>query len=462
MKDFKLCLIGGGGVRSPFVAKSIAYASSELNLKTVVLLDTDVFKLQKYGGLAKEIAKRINPQLDFLLETDASKALLDCDYIITTVRVGGDESRIWDEEIISNYGLLAQETTGAGGFSMAMRSIPVISEYCRIAREIAAPDHIILNFTNPAGIVTQALADQGFPAYGICDSPIELINQLARLMEVPNSRFSCNSFGLNHLTWFNNFKINGKDITESILNDPDLFTKTEMRIFDKNILELTDNFLPNEYLYFYYCNQKAIKMSAKAPISRAHLIQNVNLTMNLQLENLDPKQDFEVALKIFFDNYNIRENTYLQNESGRQRGEIRTTPSADEYISSPDEGGYAGVALNFLKALQSNSTQEMVLSTKNLGAMQELRPEDVVEIMCTVGNGHVVPRKQRDIPAFILNLILTMKEYERLSVKAILNKDKVSALRALTINPLVANLDIASNLLEEFIIQNKSYTGIWK
>ena len=184
--------------------------------------------------------------------------------------------------------------------------------------------------------------------------------------------------------------------------------------------------------------------------------------MNSQLEKLDPKQDFEIALKIFFDNYNIRENTYLQNESGRQRSEIRTTPSADEYISSPDEGGYAGVALNFLKALQSNSTQEMVLSTKNLGAMQELRPEDVVEIMCTVGNGQVVPRKQKDIPAFILNLILTMKEYERLSVKAILNKDKVSALRALTINPLVANLDIASNLLEEFIIQNKSYTGIWK
>ena len=276
MKDFKLCLIGGGGVRSPFVAKSIAYASSQLNLKTVVLLDTDAYKLQKYGGLAQEIAKRINPKLDFLLETDASKALLDCDYIITTVRVGGDESRIWDEEIVSSYGLVAQETTGAGGFSMAMRSIPVISEYCRIAREIAAPDHIILNFTNPVGLVTQALVDQGFPAYGICDSPIEMIKQLARLMEVPSSRFSCNSFGLNHLTWFNNFNVDGKDITENILNDPDLFTKTEMRIFNKNILELTDNFLPNEYLYFYYCNQKAIKMSAKAPISRAHLIQNVN------------------------------------------------------------------------------------------------------------------------------------------------------------------------------------------
>ena len=203
-------------------------------------------------------------------------------------------------------------------------------------------------------------------------------------------------------------------------------------------------------------------MSTKADISRAQLIQNVNLKMNSQLDKLDPKQDFDMALEIFFNNYNLRENTYLQIETGRQRGEIRATPSIDEYISSPDVGGYAGVALNFLKALHSNSSHEMVLSTKNQGAMVELLPEDVVEIMCTVGNGQVIPRKQKDIPAFILNLILTMKEYERLSVKAILNRDKVSALRALTINPLVANVDIAANLLEEFIIQNKSYTGIWK
>ena len=462
MSKKKLCILGGGGVRSPFVARTIARAATELNLGSVVFFDVDPFKLKSYGGLAREIIKRISPEVDCTLESDPVKAIENCDYIITTVRVGGDASRVKDEEIASRLGLLAQETTGAGGFSMAMRSIPVISAYCQLAKEIAAPGHIILNFTNPAGLVTQALVDQGFPAFGICDSPLELMGQLSEMMDVSRERFRCNSFGLNHLTWFNDFEVDGKDVTQQILRNPALFTSTEMRVFEPEIMDISEGYLLNEYLYFYHYNKKAITMFESSNPSRGHLIASVNKIMNEELSKINVEADFDTALEIFFRNYNIRENNYMKNESGKARPKIRQTPSVEEFINGNDQGGYAGVAVNFIKAFTSSTPAEMVLSTKNAGAIKELDANDVIEAMCTVSNREVKPRTQKNIPATFLNLISTMKEYERLSVQAILRKDKQLAIKALMANPLVANFDLASTLIEEFLIHNAPGDGEWK
>lgn len=462
MPKKKLCVLGGGGVRSIFVARTIARAAAELNLESVVFFDVDAAKLKSYGGLAKEVANRISPDLKFTLETDAKKAIENSDYIITTVRVGGDASRVKDEEIISSLGLLAQETTGAGGFSMAMRSIPVISAYCQLAKEIAAPGHIILNFTNPAGLVTQALVDQGFPAFGICDSPLELIGQLSEMLNVSRDRFSCNSFGLNHLTWFNEFEVDGKSVSKDLLSDPELFTSTEMRIFDPKILDISEGHLLNEYLYFYHYNKKAIAMFESSTPSRGDLIATVNKAMNAELSGVNVESDFDTALEIFFRNYNVRENNYMKNESGKARPKVREVPSVDEFINGSDEGGYAGVAVNFIKAFESSAPAEMVLSTRNNGAIPGLEANDVVEVMCTVSNEVVKPRPQKNIPKTIFNLIATMKEYERLSVQAILSKDKNLAVKALMTNPLVANFDLASKLVTEFVTRNSQDSGEWK
>lgn len=462
MPKKKLCVLGGGGVRSLLVARTIARAATELNLGSVVFFDVDEFKLNTYGRLAKEVARRISPELEFSLQSDENKAIQSADYIITTIRVGGDASRLKDEEIISSLGLLAQETTGAGGFSMAMRSIPVISAYCQLAREIAAPGHIILNFTNPAGLVTQALVDQGFPAFGICDSPLELMGQLAEILNISGDRFSCNSFGLNHLTWFNDFKADGKNVSKELLSDPELFKATEMRLFDPEILDISEGHLLNEYLYFYHYNKKAIAMFEALTVSRGDLIATVNKTMNAELATVDIESDFDTALEIFFRNYNVRENNYMKNESGKSRPKLRKVPSVEEFIDGVDEGGYAGVAVNFIKAFESSTTAEMVLSTRNNGAILDLAADDVIEVMCTVSNQEVSPRVQQNIPKTILNLILTMKEYERLSVKAILTKDKKMAVKALMTNPLVANFDLASKLVSEFLIHNAPGSSEWK
>ena len=144
--------------------------------------------------------------------------------------------------------------------------------------------------------------------------------------------------------------------------------------------------------------------------SRGDLIATVNKAMNAELSAVDVEADFDTALEIFFRNYNVRENNYMKNESGKARPKVREVPSVEEFVNGNDEGGYAGVAVNFIKAFTSSTPAEMVLSTKNSGAIAELAANDVIEVMCTVFNQEVKPRPQKNIPKTIFNLIATMKE----------------------------------------------------
>lgn len=458
----KLCVLGGGGVRSPFLAKSIACNSKLANITEVVFMDIDSYKLEKYGELARQISLRINPELNIQLETDAYKALDKADYVITTLRVGGDQARVNDEKIVSKYGIIAQETTGACGFAMAMRSIPRLIEYCKIIKEVSNPDCMIFNFTNPSGIVTQALNDLGYKVFGICDAPSEFIKQISQMLNVGERKFTSNCFGLNHYSWFNHFEIDNVDVTKQVLDSSELFEKTEMRLFEKDILNMTDGFLLNEYFYFYFYNKKAIELTLKSDQTRAQLIEMVNLQMNEALKNIDVKSNFETAFQLFFDHYYIRENNYMKTESGKNRVQHYSTPTVSEFIQTADDGGYAGVALRCVKALATNEPIEMILSVPNRGAISELFDDDIVEISCIIDSSGVHPKKQTDIPIVISNMICSMKEYERIAVKAIVNKDRNLAVKALLVNPLVANYDIAKNIIDEFIEQYEGELGTWK
>ena len=158
----KLTVLGGGGVRSAFLAKSLAYNAHRIGLQEVVFLDNAEENLKIFGEIARYVFATIRPDIRFSLTTDPVSALKNSNYVITTLRVGGDESRVRDERIALNHNTLGQETTGAGGFAMAMRSIPAILNYCRLIEEHAAPDAILFNFTNPSGLVTEAIIKSGF------------------------------------------------------------------------------------------------------------------------------------------------------------------------------------------------------------------------------------------------------------------------------------------------------------
>lgn len=175
----KLTVLGGGGVRSAFLAKSLAYNAHRIGLTEVVFLDNSADNLAIFGEIARYVFTTIRPDIHFTTTTDPVAALQNANYIITTLRVGGDESRIRDERIALQHNTLGQETTGAGGFAMAMRSIPAILDYCRLIEAHAAEDAILFNFTNPSGLVTEAIVKSGFKrrVYGICDAPSELIRE---------------------------------------------------------------------------------------------------------------------------------------------------------------------------------------------------------------------------------------------------------------------------------------------
>jgi 6-phospho-beta-glucosidase len=253
----KLAVIGGGGVRSPMLARSIAQRAAAIGLDDVAFMDTDAEKLNVFGTLSLRIAASLAPGLSFHLSTDLAEAVRGADFIITTIRAGGDGGRARDERIALKHGVIGQETTGAGGFAMAMRTIPAMTECCRAVSRHAAHGAIILNFTNPAGLVTQAMHDQGYEnVYGICDAPSGLLRQVAALLLRRVEELDSVCLGLNHLSYFTSIRLDGAEILPHLLADPRMYERTDMRFFEPAFARRSGMLL-NEYLYYYFYREKA-------------------------------------------------------------------------------------------------------------------------------------------------------------------------------------------------------------
>lgn len=455
----KLTVIGGGGVRSMFLAKSIASRARDLEISELCFMDNDKEKLDIFGKMAKKVAGLIEPSLNFTLTTDAVIAVTDADYVITTIRVGGDSMRVRDERIALGLGILGQETTGAAGFSFAMRSIPALIEYCELIKKYAKPDVKVFNFTNPAGLVSQALSDKGYTfTFGICDAPSSMLNSFAELLGVPAKNIYGKIYGLNHLSFFSSVTLCGEDITRKLISCDEAYEKTDMRYFDKEFLR-KKGFIPNEYLYYFFNREKAVENILKAEKTRGELIEEVNSLMIKELSGIDIENDYETAVGIFEKYYGIRENSYMSGETGVTRNKKW---SFDPF--SEDDGGYASVALRYIDIIKSGKTGDMIFCTKNNGALKYLGDEDVVEITCRVNGNSVEPVKfdNNETDAYADEIIRRMKYYERTAAAAILNKDISLACDALASHPLVESYSLAKKLMDEYIILNKDFSDGWK
>ncbi|MCR5207148.1 MAG: 6-phospho-beta-glucosidase [Eubacterium sp.] len=453
----KLTVIGGGGVRSMFLAKSIAQRAAELNIDKLVFTDIDLKKLNIYGKMAKEVAARLCPELEFELTDDAVNAVIDADYVITTIREGGDGMRVRDERIALSHGVLGQETTGAAGFSFAMRSVYALKDYCELIKKYAKPDCKVFNFTNPAGVVSQTLRDMGYDfTYGICDAPSGMLRSFALLYGENENAAKGEIYGLNHLSYFYSVKINGKEMLGEIIDNDEAYSKTDLRYFDKKLLK-ERNAILNEYLYYFYYREKAVANILKADKTRGEQICEINEKMTEELSGIDVEADFEKALKIFEHWYGIRESNYMASETGVKR----TEPWRFD-IYSKDSGGYAGVALKFIEIANSGKSDSMILCTANNGAIPTLRDDDIVEITCDITKDGVIPHKVENPDEQSLELIRRVKIYERLASKAIREKSIQSAVEALTLHPLVNSYSLAEELVTEYLGLNRAYTSDWR
>ncbi len=453
----KLTVIGGGGVRSMFLAKSLAQRSKELGISELVFMDNNETKLNIYGKMAQKTALLINPLLSFTLTTDAKAAVENADYVITTIREGGDEMRVKDERIALSLGVLGQETTGVAGFSFAIRSVNVLAEYCEFIRKYAKSECKVFNFTNPAGVVSQTLRDMGYDfTYGICDAPSSMLNSFARLYGKNEGAVKGEVYGLNHLSFFSSITLDGKEIMPDLIENDEAYEKTDMRYFEKDLLR-ERNCILNEYLYYFYYREKALENILKAEKTRGEQILEINRKMTEELKEIDIENDFNKALEIFEKGYGERENNYMASETGVRR---KGTWKFDMF--SPDSGGYAGVALKFIEISRSNKTDSMILCVPNNGAIKGLYDTDVVEITCDITKNSVTPHKFDKVDEQNLEIIRRVKIYERLASKAIREKSVKTAVEALTLHPLVNSYSIAKKLVKEYLALNSDYTKDWK
>lgn len=450
----KLTVIGGGSVRSMFLAKILAKEGPVLGIRRVIFMDNDAEKLHIYGGMAKEVAKRIDPTMEFELTLDPVEAVKDAQYVITALRVGGDDLRATEERFALNFGVLGQETTGVCGFSFAMRSVAVLTEYCELCKRYAAPDVKVFNFTNPAGIVSEALRKAGYDfTYGICDAPSGMLQQFAALYGKAAKDIDARIYGLNHLSFFSGIYLNGEEISEKLISDPDAYLHTDLRFFSREILEKYG--VSNEYLYYYFYPEKAVENLLKAKRSRGEVIASINREMTAELKRYSLAADFETMMKRFAYWYGLRENAYMASETGVKRDTVW------RFDLNTEEHGYAGVALNFIRLSRKDGGGNMILCVPNSGKVVDgCKETDVVETACHVSKEGIIPLRANGQREICTNLIQNVKEYERIGAEAILEKDRKKAETALKAHPLAPN-ELCDTFVKEWVKRNAPYTGVW-
>ena len=459
----KLTVIGGGGVRAPLLVASALRRAEAIHLEELCLMDTNARKLKLIGGLCQQLAGWKGSPVRVVTTQDPRLALDGADYIITTIRVGGEGGRVLDERIALNLGVLGQETTGPGGFAMAMRSIPAILEYARLA-EIYAPQAWLFNFTNPAGLVTQALREHGYErTVGICDGANLAQNDIARWLKLSPQQVRVEVFGLNHLSWARHAWVNERDVLPELLADEAFIAQSSLRVFEQALLGQFGLFL-NEYLYYYYYAEKAVERILNETETRGEEVQRLNAALLEELESPEAQADPSQALHIYSAYEQRRSASYMHYARQASNPQEAVVDSELEQLETTleDDEGYAGVALDIVAALETGEALYTALNLPDQGAIQGMQADDVVEVSSVVAEGTIRPLAVGPIPEPSLRLMQSVKLYERLAVQAITQRSTSLAVRALMAHPLVLSYSRATALVADYLQAHAGFIGEWK
>ena len=423
----KIAIIGGAGVRTPLLVNGLT--QSDLPIDEIALFDVDLGRLRVIGTLAAEFGTAVR------LHDDASSCVAGADFVLLSIRVGGIAARARDEAITVADGIAGQETVGPAGFAMAMRTIPHAIEYARLV-EREAPSAWIVSFTNPVGIVSQAmLSATGARVVGICDTPTELFEDVAHALGVESTRCAFDYFGLNHLGWLREVYVDGQPSLGRIWNRPDLLERIyRAPLFEASFLERL-RLLPTEYLYYYYCADRALANLRSAGRTRGQTIQDLNDRL---FADLAGARENTARRRIYEDYIAARSAGYMQIESGADKS---TAASPGAALT-----GYDKIALSVLRAIHFDSHAVIPLNVLNRGTIGELAAGDVVEVPCLVSAEGARPAGVLQVPPHASDLIVRVKEYERLTIAAAASRSKTDIERALAANPLVRDVDQAARL----------------
>ncbi len=441
----KVCLIGGGGVRTPLLIHGLAEAASTLHIHELALYDIDAARVELMAKLGREVVRQ--QQADFIITThdQLEDAVAGASFILHSIRVGGIVARARDERLAIENGIAGQETTGLAGFAKALRTIPVVLEQARLI-ERHAPNAWFISFTNPAGLMAQAIQQHtNLRSIGICDTPSEMFYRLANALQEPLADVRCDYFGLNHLGWIKRVLVRGQDVTQRVLNDDAVLRSVyHADLFDPAMIRAL-GLIPSEYLFFYYGQQRALANQRAAGASRGEEIVKLNADLFASLlHELNADRPAE-ARQIYHNYLQRRSGSYMKLEA--EGGSALHEGVAQEEDPFEAATGYHRIALDVMLALTSEEPTRIVLNVKNNGAIADLADDDVVEVPCLIDRHGPQALAVGELPASVRGLVQAVKEYERLTIRAAVEQSETLAKQALLSYPLVGEWELASQLI---------------
>lgn len=417
----KIAIIGAGSTYSPELVEGIILRRENLSVTELSLMDIDGRKLSIVGGLCRRMMGAAAMETDVRLTGVLDEALDGADYVMAQIRVGKLAARILDEKIPLKYDLIGQETCGIGGFFKAMRTIP---EMLKIARrmEVLCPGAWLINFSNPAGIVTHALLNHSkIRSLGLCNVPINMIDGVRKKMGLPNAEVEY--FGLNHLTYITAIRDNGKDWLQEAIRSgvtSEAMKNIPATGFTPETVEAVGA-IPSSYLEYYYYRDEKLKKVKEAAQTRGEICVGI-----------------EEELLGMYRNPGLREKPELLSKRGGAR--------------------YSEAAISLVDAIHNDRNETHVVNLLNQGALDFLPDDDSIEIGAVIGRG---PAKPLKIPSFsnshIIEYIRMIKAYERHTVLAALTGDEREAMRAFAMNPLIGDLKKARACFEEMKEAHRSF-----
>lgn len=409
----KVAVVGGGSTYTPELIEGLV-RRPEMPIAEVVLHDVDQARLDVVGALAQRMVHAAGWAGKLRTTLDVDEAVTDADAVLLQLRVGGQAARYRDETIPLKYGSLGQETTGAGGFMKALRTVPVVLDVAERARRLAAPDAWIIDFTNPVGIVTRSLLDNGYRAVGLCNVAIGFQRRIAAMLQVDPQRVQLNQVGLNHLSWIRGVKI---DETEKLTEVLDRFGDELAEEIDVPVeLLRTIDAIPSYYLHYFYCEREALAEMLSGP-TRAEQVMAIE----------------DQLLQMYADPNLVTKPALLEQRGGAH---------------------YSEAAAQLLSSLVNNTGDVQVVDVLNNGTITGLPDQAVVEVPCVIDREGAHPVTQQPLPPEMLGLVQHVTAYEELTLEAALTGDRSVALRALLANPLIGEWADATSLLDELIAAN--------
>lgn len=430
-KGIKIVTIGGGSSYTPEFVEGLIKRYDELPVRELWLVDIEAGKekLEIVGNLAKRMVKKANIPMDVHLSLDRREALKDADFVTTQLRVGLLDARIKDERIPLQYGMVGQETNGAGGLFKALRTIPVLMEIAEEIQELC-PNAWLINFTNPAGIVTEALINYSKhkKVIGVCNVPVHMKMIFARLMNVPPEQVLIKFAGLNHMSYGLDIVVNGESRLDEAL---ELISDPEQQFSMKNIAPIpwepafikALGFIPSPYHRYFYKTKEILQKQLeefKRGTIRAEVVKELE--------------------KGLFDLYRD-ENLAIKPPQLEKRGGAY----------------YSDVACNLISSIYNDKGDIQTLNVRNNGAITDLPDDAVVEVNCVVTKQGPIPLTVGSLPVAINGLIQQIYSFTKLAIEAAVTGSYEKALLALCINPLITNDIDAKKILDEMLEAHKDY-----